>query len=151
MPLAGRHGGVMTRMSVAVLFALALQACSPSRMLDPDSAYFSSLFGEQSATCSQLRRELQTEIEGIKAAQKKADEDFIAEQSAPAQENAPPRAPGRKGSEIAALREVAKMTKHAEQQKLKGPSLRLTGCRRWAWPTSGCQRRTNDSSGRSEV
>jgi hypothetical protein len=92
---------------------VVLQACSPARVLDPDSAYFSSLFGEQSVTCGQLRKDLQSEIDSIKAAQKKADEDFIAEQSSPA-ENAP-KGPATKGSEMGPLREVAKMTKHAEQ------------------------------------
>jgi hypothetical protein len=102
----------MARVIVLLLLGLALQACSPGRILDQDGAYFSSLFGENSGTCRQLRRELKAQVGEIKTAQKKADDDFIAEQSAP---DSTPRAPMRKGSETAALREVAKMTKQAEQ------------------------------------
>ena len=89
---------------------------SPSRVLDKDGAYFSSLFGEGSGTCKDLRRALKSDVDAIKSAQKKADDDFVAEQSAPPQEGAA-RAPQRKGSETAALREIAKKTKQAEQTK----------------------------------
>jgi hypothetical protein len=105
---------VMDRMIGCILLGLMLQACAPSTIMDRDGAYFSSLFGEQSGTCNELRKSLKAEIDEIKSAQKKADDDFIAEQSAPAPESAP-RGPVRKGSETAALREVAKKTKHAEQ------------------------------------
>ncbi len=61
-----------------------------------------------------MRTALKGQVEEIKSAQKKADDDFIAEQSSPAQDNAP-RGPAHKGSETAALRDVAKKTKQAEQ------------------------------------
>ena len=64
-----------------------------------------------------LRKALKAELDEIKRAQKQADDDFIAEQSAPAQAS-PPRAALRKGNETAALREVAKKTEHAEQMNL---------------------------------
>lgn len=107
----------MARMIGVILLGLPLAACSQARDFDRDGAYFSSLFGEQRGTCRDLRKALEAEVEEIKNAQKKADDDFIAEQSAPAQAS-PPRGSPRKGSETAALREVAKKTKHAEQMNL---------------------------------
>ena len=107
----------MARMIGVMLLGVMLAACSQARTFDKDGAYFSSLFGEQRGTCRALRKDLKAEVEGIKSAQKKADDDFIAEQSAPAQAS-PPRAALRKGNETAALREVAKKTKHAEQMNL---------------------------------
>jgi hypothetical protein len=85
--------------------------------------------GPGGGSCRQLRRELKAEIENIKAAQKKADDDFIAEQSAPA-EPAPPQRFPRKGyprnSEMAPLKDVARRTKLAEDTNLK---LKARGCR----------------------
>lgn len=107
----------MQRLIGVILLSLMLAACSQVRPFDRDGAYFSSLFGEQSGTCRYLRQALEAEVEQIKSTQKKADEAFIAEQSAPAQPS-PPRGSPRKGSETAALREVAKKTKHAEQMNL---------------------------------
>ena len=104
----------MERLIGVILLSLTLAACSQARSFDRDGAYFSSLFGEQKGTCRDLRKALKAEVEEIKSAQKKVDDDFIAEQSAPAQE-IPPRGSPRKGNETAALREVAKKTKHAEQ------------------------------------
>ena len=104
----------MARMIGVTLLSLMLAACSQVRSFDQDGAYFSSLFGAQSGTCRDLRKSLKSEIEEIKSAQKKVDDDFIAEQSAPPPES-PPRSSPRKGSETAALKEVAKKTKHAEQ------------------------------------
>ena len=107
----------MARMIGVMLLGVMLAACSQARTFDKDGAYFSSLFGEQRGTCRALRKDLKAEVEGIKSAQKKADDDFIAEQSAPAQES-PQRASPRKGSEIAALREVARKAKQAEHMNL---------------------------------
>lgn len=107
----------MANMIGMILLSSMLAACSQVRGFDQDGAYFSSLFSEQRGTCRDLRRALKTEIEEIKSAQKKADDDFIAEQSAPAPES-PPRGPPRKSNETAALRDVAKRTKHAEQMNL---------------------------------
>ena len=107
----------MTHMIGTILLSLLLAGCSQARGFDQDGAYFSSLFSEQRGTCRDLRRALKAEIEDIKSAQKKADDDFIAEQSAPIQES-PQRGSLRKGHETAALREVAKRTKHAEQMNL---------------------------------
>ena len=107
----------MARMIGVILLNLMLAACSQVRSFDQDGAYFSSLFSAQSGTCRDLRRALKADIEEIKSAQKKADDDFFAEQSAPAQES-PPRGFPRKSNETAALREVAKRTKHAEQMNL---------------------------------
>lgn len=104
----------MANMIGVILLSLMLAACSQVRGFDQDGAYFSSLFSEQRRTCRDLRRALKAEIEDIKNAQKKADDDFIAEQSAPPPES-PPRGPPGKSNEMAALREVAKSTKHAEQ------------------------------------
>ena len=115
----------MNRILQVILLGVALQACSPSRVLDKDGAYFSSLFGEGSGTCKDLRRALKSDVDAIKSAQKKADDDFVAEQSAPPQEGAA-RAPQRKGSETAALREIAKKTKQAEQTN---GVLQQRGCR----------------------
>jgi hypothetical protein len=100
-----------------ILLGLTLAACSQARTFDKDGAYFSSLFGQQGGTCRDLRKALKAEVEEIKRAQKKADDDFIAEQSAPAPAS-PPHSSPRKGSETAALRDVAKKTKHAEQMNL---------------------------------
>ena len=107
----------MVNMIGIVLLGLLLAACSQARGFDQDGAYFSSLFSERGGTCRDLRRALKVEIEDIRSAQKKADDDFVAEQSAPAPEN-PPRGSPRKSNEMAALREVAKRTKHAEQMNL---------------------------------
>lgn len=105
----------MARLIGVILLGLTLAACSQAaRSFDQDGVYFSSLFGEQRGTCTDLRNALKAEVEEIKNAQKKADDDFIAEQSAPAPES-PPRGTARKLNETAALREVAKKTKHAEQ------------------------------------
>ena len=107
----------MRRMIGVTLLCLMLAACSQARSFDRDGAYFSSLFGGQEGTCRDLRKALKAELKEIKSAQKQADDDFIAEQSSPAQAT-PPRAALRKGNETAALREVAKKTKHAEQMNL---------------------------------
>ena len=107
----------MVRMIGVILLSLMLAACSQVRSFDQDGAYFSSLFSAQIGTCRDLRRALKAEIEEIKGAQKKADDDFVAEQSAPARDS-PPRGSPRKSNETAALREVAKRTKHAEQMNL---------------------------------
>ena len=112
----------MARMIGVILLCLMLAACSHMRIsdrtvFDRDGAYFSSLFSEQGGTCRDLRKALMAEIEEIRSAQKKAEDDFIAEQSAPPPES-PPRGSPRKRDEIAPLREIAKKTKHAEQRNL---------------------------------
>src|SRR5262245_65520646 len=116
-----------------MLLALGLQACSMMRPFDQDDAFFAALFdapgGGGGGSCRQLRSELKAEIEGLKAAQKKADDDFIAEQSAPG-EPAPPQRFPRKGyprnSEMAALKDVARRTKQAEAMNQQ---LKVQGCR----------------------
>jgi hypothetical protein len=101
------------------------------RPFDQEDAFFAALFDGPTASgsCRELRRELKAEIEGIKAAQKKADDDFIAEQSAPA-EQVPPQSFPRKGfarnSEMAALKDVARRTKQAETMNQQ---LKVRGCR----------------------
>lgn len=107
----------MAKMIGVILLSSMLAACSQVRGFDQDGAYFSSLFSDRRGTCRDLRRALKAEIEEIKSAQKKADDDFIAEQSAPAPES-PPRGSPRKSNETAALRDVATRTKHAEQMNL---------------------------------
>ena len=107
----------MRRMIGVTLLCLVLAACSQARSFDRDGAYFSSLFGQQGGTCRELRKALKAQLEEIRSAQKQADDDFIAEQSAPAQTSSP-RTALRKGNETAALREVAKKTRHAEQMNL---------------------------------
>jgi hypothetical protein len=107
----------MAHMIGMILLSLLLAGCSQARGFDQDGAYFSSLFSEQRGTCGSLRRALKAEIEDIKIAQKKADDDFIAEQSTPTPESSPRGSVG-KSNELTALREVAKRTKHAEQMNL---------------------------------
>lgn len=107
----------MAKMIGVILLSSMLAACSQVRGFDQDGAYFSSLFSDRRGTCRDLRRALKAEIEEIKSAQKKADDDFIAEQSAPAPES-PPRGSPRKSNETAALRDAATRTKHAEQMNL---------------------------------
>jgi hypothetical protein len=121
----------MLRFVGVILLGLALQACSMMRPFDQEDAFFSALFDGPSGggSCRELRRELKAEIEGIKAAQKKADDDFIAEQSAPG-EPAPPQRFPRKGyprnGEMAALKDVARRTKQAETMNNQ---LKARGCR----------------------
>jgi hypothetical protein len=114
----------MRRVVSVILLGLALQACSMTRGLhrvdqatrEKDAAFFEAWFGE-AKSCGELRAGLKAEIEGIKTAQKKADEEFLAEQEAPAKETKPPRPLG-KEDPLASLRDVAKKTKHAERTNL---------------------------------
>jgi hypothetical protein len=121
----------MLRFVGVLLLGLALQACSMMRPFDQEDAFFAALFDgpSGSGSCRQLRSELKASIEDIKAAQKKADDDFIAEQSAPA-EPAPPQRFPRKGfprnGEMAPLKDLARRTKQAEDLNLK---LKVRGCR----------------------
>jgi hypothetical protein len=98
--------------------------------IDPEATFFASLFDGPSGggSCRELRRELRGEIEGIKAAQKKADDEFIAEQSGGAMPAPPPRRRfGRpKTDPLASLRDVARRTKIAEDINQK---LKTRGCR----------------------
>jgi hypothetical protein len=103
------------------------------RPFDSDEqALFAALFdGPAGGSCRQLRSDLKAAIEDIKAAQKKADEDFIAEQSAPQpQPQAPPQRFARRShprnDEMAPLKDVARQTKQAEEMNLK---LKVRGCR----------------------
>jgi hypothetical protein len=91
-----------------------LQACSMSRSVDTQAALFAALFDVPQGSCKQLRAELRAEIEGIKSAKKKADDDFIAEQEAPPKAAKPPRSL-RKEDPLAALREYSKKSQHAEK------------------------------------
>jgi hypothetical protein len=65
-------------------------------------------------SCRQLREELEAEIEGLKAAKKKADDAFLAEQEAPAKAPKPPPSPDKSDS-LAALRDWAKKSERAEK------------------------------------
>lgn len=75
---------------------------------------FAALFDVPRGSCRQLRADLRAEIEAIKAAKKKADEEFLAEQQAPPEEMEVPRL-GRKQDPLASLRDVAKKTAQAEK------------------------------------
>lgn len=115
----------MQRLIGVVLLGLVLQACSMSRRTDTEAALFAALFDVPQGSCKQLRAELRAEIEVIKSAKKKADDDFIAEQEAPPRETKSPRS-FRKEDPLAALREVAKRTGQAEKLNL---ALKDRGCR----------------------
>ncbi len=97
-----------------IFLSIALQGCSTLRRAEAEAALFSALFDVPTGSCRQLRRQLRTEIEIIKKAQKKADEEFLAEQDAPPKQAAPPRL-ARKEDPLAALRDVARKTAHAEK------------------------------------
>jgi len=107
----------MQRLIGVILLGLVLQACSMTRRADTEAALFAALFDVPRGSCKQLRAELRAEIEGIKSAKKKADDDFIAEQEAPHKETKSPRS-FRKEDPLAALREVAKKTQQAEKLNL---------------------------------
>lgn len=104
----------MARLGALILICFALQACSGLRRGDAEAAMFASLFDVPRGSCRQLRADLNVEIEAIKAAKKKADEEFLAEQDVPQQESKTPRL-GRKQDPLASLRDVAKKTAQAEK------------------------------------
>lgn len=81
---------------------------------DAEAALFAALFDVPRGTCKQLRAQLLAEIEGIKAAKKKADEEFIAENETPPKAAQPPQ-PGRKSDPLAALRDWEKKSRDAEK------------------------------------
>ncbi len=97
------------------LAGLLMQACSLTRRGDAETALFAGLFDVPRGSCRQLRAELAAEIEGLKAAKKKADDAFIAEQEALAKAPKPPARPAKKGDELAALRDFAKQSDRAEK------------------------------------
>jgi hypothetical protein len=97
------------------LVGVAMQACSLTRPGDADAALFAGLFDVPRGSCRQLRAELEAEIVGLKAAKKKADDAFLAEQEALAKAPKPPARPARKGDELAALRDFAKQSERAER------------------------------------
>jgi hypothetical protein len=123
----------MLRFVALAALGLVVQACAMAAPIDPEATFFASLFDGPSGggSCRELRRELRGEIEGIKAAQKKADDEFIAEQSGEANP-APPPLPHRrrfgrpKTDPLASLRDVARRTKIAEDINQK---LKTRGCR----------------------
>jgi hypothetical protein len=98
-----------------MLLGLVLQACSMTRGKDLEAALFAELFDVPRGSCKELRAELDAEIEAIKVAKKKADQDFLAEQQAPPQAKKPPRRLFRKEDPLAALREWTKKSQHAEK------------------------------------
>ena len=98
----------------AILIGLVLQACSLGGRGDADAALFAALFDVPYGSCRQLRAELLAEIEGIKIAKKKADDEFLAEHEAPAKGAGPLRSP-KKGEPLAALRDWAKSAERAEK------------------------------------
>ena len=97
-----------------VLFGLMLQACSMARGPDPEAALFAALFDVPRGSCRELRAQLQAEIEGIKAAKKKAHDDLVADAEAPPKEVKAPR-PLRKEDPLASLRDWAKRSEQAEK------------------------------------
>jgi len=81
---------------------------------DAQKELFTALFDVPQGSCKQLRAQLRSEIEGIKIAKKKADDDFIAEQEAPPKAA---KSPGsfRKEDPLVALREWSKRSQQAEK------------------------------------
>ncbi len=104
----------MHRLVGAIVACLLLQACSQARGVDAQVAMFAELFDGPYGTCRELRTQLEGEIEGLKAAKKKADDDFIAEQDAPAKQAKAPRSFG-KQDPLAALRDFSKKSQQAEK------------------------------------
>ena len=97
------------------LAGLALQACSLARRGDTEAKVFAGLFDVPRGSCRQLRAELEAEIEGLKAAKNKADDEFLAAQEAPAKSPKPSVRSAKKGDELAALRDFAKKSERAEK------------------------------------
>jgi hypothetical protein len=123
----------MLRVLALAALGLVVQACAMAAPVDPEATFFASLFDGPGGggTCRELRRELRAEIEGIKTAQRKADEEFIAEQDAEPKPAPPPHPrlrprPGGKYDPLASLRDVARRTKVAEDINRK---LETRGCR----------------------
>jgi hypothetical protein len=115
----------MQRILTMIFLSIALQACSTQRRVDTEAALFEALFDVPRGSCKQLRRQLRTEIEIIKKAQKKADDEFLAEQDAPPEQTVPPRL-AREVDPLAALRDVARKTAHAEKINM---ALKVRRCR----------------------
>ena len=86
-----------------------------TRGSDAEAALFAALFDVPRGTCKELRAQLLAEIEGIRAAKKKADEEFIAENEAPPKAAQPPRRSARKSDPLAALRDWEKKSRDAEK------------------------------------
>jgi len=82
--------------------------------MDAQKELFAALFDVPQGSCKQLRAQLRAEIEAIKIAKKKADDDFIAEQEAPPKAAKSP-ASFRKEDQLAALREWSKRSQLAEK------------------------------------
>jgi hypothetical protein len=97
-----------------ILLGVLLAACSMTRGNDAEAALFAALFDVPRGTCKELRAQLLGEIEGIRAAKKKADEEFIAENEAPPKAAQPPRSP-RRSDPLAALRDWEKKSRDAEK------------------------------------
>jgi len=97
-----------------ILIGVMLQACSLARRGDTEEALFAGLFDVPTGSCRQLRAELEADIEGIRIAKKKADDEFLAEQEAPAKAPKPPPSP-KKSESLAALRDWAKKSERAEK------------------------------------
>lgn len=107
----------MHRLFGVTSLCFVLAACSMTRGTDTEAALFASLFDVPQGSCKQLRAQLRAEIEDIRTAKKKAEEEFIAEQEAPPEKAKPPRS-FRKEDPLAALRDVAKKTQQAEKLNL---------------------------------
>src|SRR6202008_2809722 len=90
------------------------QGCSAARQVDEQAALFSALFDAPYGTCRQLRAQIGDEIEAIKSAKKKADDDFLADAQAP-QKGAKPGRPFGKNDPLASLREWSKRSQQAEK------------------------------------
>jgi hypothetical protein len=105
----------MRRLIGVVLLGLMLQACSMIRGRDLDAALFAELFDVPRGSCKELRAELHAEIEAMRIAKKKADDDFLAEQEARPEAKRPLPRLFRKQDPLAALREYAKKAQHAEK------------------------------------
>ena len=105
----------MRKLIGVILIGLTLQGCSLARRGDADAALFAGLFDVPRGSCRQLRAELEAEIAALKAAKKKADDAFLAEQEALAKAPKPASRPAKKGDELAALRDYAKQSERAER------------------------------------
>ena len=108
------NGDVMRRVLWPLVVGLLMAGCSIKAGPDPEAALFASLFDVPRGTCRELRAQLHAEMEGIRAAKKKAHDDLLAEAEAPAADAKPPR-PLRKEDQLAPLREWSKRSEQAEK------------------------------------
>lgn len=103
------------RLTGLAVLCLVLQACTTiTARPDPERTLFASLFDVPRGSCRQLRAQLSEEIEGIRAAKKKAEDDMIAESEAPSK-SPKPSWPRKKEDPLASLRDWQKRSEEAEK------------------------------------